>query len=191
MGSILQLIGGIIGLLANIPLFVGIYQDKIRQSFATYLLWGILDLITSVTIILQHGNYWLSVFYAFGALSIASLLMIKRQITWTWFETLVSALVSICVIVWYFEGERFALIASITSLLIASIPQIIQTLINPSLTPTGIYLVFSLASLLSFLGGKTFSLEEKLYPGTGLIMCLLIAFLSTRKSSLKIKTSIP
>ncbi len=177
----LQLIGGIISLLATIPLFIGIYRDKIRQSFITYLLWGFLDIITAITIILQHGNYWLPIGYSLSSIIVACLLMVKKQITWGWIEMITTLLVIICLLVWWKMGDRAALIASVISLGIASVPQIIETYKNPSATPTGIYSLFLIADTLSLLSGKEWNVEQLLYSASAFFLCSLLIILSIRR----------
>lgn len=182
MNGILTVLAGIIGILVDIPLCRGIWKDQIRQNFVTYFLWGLLDAIVFVTILLQGGNIWLPLGYTIGSLIVAVFLLIKKQFSWTWVETLVVVLIAICLFIWWKEGARAATIASVAALGIASVPQIVETWKDPDATPTKIFFVFTLAGLLSFIGGASWTIEDKLYPGTAFILSLSIALISTRKT---------
>lgn len=180
--EVLIISAGVIGIVVDIPLCLGIWKNQIRQNFVTYFLWGLLDTIVFVTIFLQGGNIWLPLGYAIGSLIVATFLLIKKQFSWTWVETLVVVLIIICLFIWWKEGARAATIASVAALGIASIPQIVETWKDPDGTPTNIYLVFTLAGLLSFIGGASWTIEDKLYPGAAFILSLLIALMSTRET---------
>jgi hypothetical protein len=177
----LQLIGGILGLLIHIPLLHGIWSEKVKQSFATYGLWSILDLIAAYSIYSQNGNFWLPLLYGIGAGLASISLLFKKSFSWGWIEWLVLTLVFLCILIQYQSGSFYSMIASVASLSIASIPQIIDTYKNPKNTPTIIYSIFCLANLLSLLGANSFKLEQILYASSALILCSIITILSMRK----------
>ncbi|HAE36402.1 MAG: hypothetical protein UR85_C0001G0003 [Candidatus Nomurabacteria bacterium GW2011_GWF2_35_66] len=178
----LSLIGGVIGLLVDIPLVIGILKGKIIQNYVTYFLWGVLDVIIFATIIFQNGkNFWLSLFYAVGSFTVAIFLVFKGQTKWTRIESMVIFLIIICMIIWWQIGSKAANIAAVVALGIASIPQILDTIKNPNFTPTGIYLIYSFAAFLSFVGGENWNVKDKLYPGGALVLSILITILSMRK----------
>lgn len=179
----LQLIGGLIGFLIHIPLLIGIWKGSVKQSFASYGLWSLLDFIAAYAIYHQGGNFWLSFLFAIGA-GLASLsLLAKKCFTWGNTESVVLGLVIVCVYIQYTAGEFYAMIASVGSLTLASIPQTINTYRKPEETPTFVYVVFTIASLLSLLGAKNFALEQILYPASASLMCITIMVLSMRKAA--------
>lgn len=178
----LSFFGALIGLLAYGPLVTGIIQNRIQQNFATWTLWATLDAIAAGSTILQHGNFWLPLGYTVGASSITLLLIFKKRATWTKFETFISVLVVICLIVWWYAGNIGGIIASSAALLIASIPQIIDTAKTPSLTPRVAYMIFTASSVLSLLGGTSWSVEERLYSAGALFTNTVILALSFRKT---------
>src|SRR5690349_19179125 len=100
----LQLIAGIIGFCAYVPLTIGILKETTRQSFAAFLLWGLLDTIAMIGAVLQQGNYWLAASNVAGTFFIAGLLLYKRQFEWSVTETITCFLVVACLIVWYMAG---------------------------------------------------------------------------------------
>ncbi len=179
----LQLVGGVIGFLIHIPLLIGIWKGSIKQSFASYGLWSVLDFIAAYAIYRQGGNFWLSFLFAVGA-GLASLsLVIKKCFRWGYMEWTVLGLVIICIYIQYTSGEFYAMIASVCSLTLASIPQIIDTYRKPEETPTYVYVVFTIASLFSLVGAKSFALEQILYPASASSMCITIMVLSMRRTA--------
>jgi len=178
----LQLIAGVVGILIHIPLLIGVWSGKIHQSFTSYALWSALDFIAAYSIYLQGGNFWLPFLYAIGAGSTSISLLIKKYFSWSKVDSIVVILVIICVVIQYQIGPFSAMIASVLSLTIASVPQAIDTYKNPKNTPTLIYVVFSLASLISLLGAKSFALEQTLYATSALVCCVTITLFSLRKN---------
>jgi hypothetical protein len=189
--SYLQLIGAIVGLIAFIPLIADISKDKnneTNQNFATWILWAILDGIAAVTTIFQSGNFWLPLGYSFGGFAITILLIYRKRISWTKFESLIAVLVTICLSIWWYVGDKAGTLASTLAVMIASIPQLIDIAKNPSSTPRLVYFLFGLGGFLSFIGGKSWTIEERLYPANVIIVCFTALWLSTRKTE-KIQTS--
>jgi hypothetical protein len=195
----LKTISGIIGLTANILLLACIYRNKTTQNFTSWMLWAVINIITAVTTFLQKGNYWLPTGYALGAIMITIFLLSKRQIIWTKTGTITTILVVICLIVWWQMGNfvifhktnnlfiwwqmgnKAAIIISVIAMLIASVPQAIDTFKNSSLSLAIIYFIFGMADFLSFLGGSSWSIEEKLYSGSELFVSLFLIVFSIRK----------
>src|SRR5690349_643335 len=101
----LQLIAGIMGFCAYIPLTIGILRNTARQSFAAFFLWGLLDSIAMISTMLVHGNFWLAASNVVGAFSIAALLLLKRQYEWSRTETVTCCMVAMCLVVWYNGGH--------------------------------------------------------------------------------------
>lgn len=179
--SVFQIIAGIIGIIAYIPLIIGLVKNKIEQSFAAFLLWGMLDTIATITTILERGNYWLPLANAIGASTIAIILAIKRQLSWTWIESMTTVLVVVCLLVWYTIGETAGIVSSSLAVVIASIPQMVATYKTPQTTPTGPYVIFLAANILSLLAGKSWTIEERFYAGCSVFLCAVIVLLSLRR----------
>lgn len=180
----LQPAGGIIGLVAYTVLIVALFKTSTKQSFAAFLLWAMLDIIATITTIIEGGNYWLALSNAIGSSVITIILIFKKQVSWTWIETMTAGLVVACLIVWYTTGERAGIIASSLAVVIASIPQMVETFKKPANTPTSSYAIFLLANIVSLLGGRSWTIEERFYPACSIFLCLLIVVLSLRKKNL-------
>ena len=191
MNDYLQQIAGIVGISGYIILFVGILKTKIKQNFAAFMLWAMLDIIATITAILEEGNYWLPFANAVGSTVITILLAVKKQVSWSWIEIMTAVLVLICLITWFVGGEKAGLIASSLAVVIASVPQMVDTYKKPWSTPTGTYIVFLTAAVLSFIAGKSWTIDQRFYPGCGVFLCLVIVLFSLRKThkSVSLKTS--
>ena len=171
----------LMALLLYYPLIFGIIRGEIKQSVASWIFWLLLDAIALVSIILQKGNYLLLVSNcACGTLVILSLVY-KRLFRWTRFETFVLILVLVCLFVWSLSGSRWATIASTMAVCISGGPQIRDSWRTPDWTTGLIYTGYMLASSLSFLGGKSWTVEERFYPGMMALLSLVIASASFRK----------
>jgi hypothetical protein len=177
----LQLVAGIVGFCAYLPLIAGIIRDTARQSFAAFFLWALLDSIATITTFLQGGNYWLPFSNVVGSSTIAALLVIKRQVAWSWIESMTAVLVMICLCIWYTAGEVPGIVASSLAVVIASIPQMAETYRHPQTTPVGAYVIFLAANILSFLAGRAWSIEERFYAGCSIFLCVVIVLLALRK----------
>jgi hypothetical protein len=177
----LQVLAGILGIIAYLPLINGILKSKIEQSFAAFMLWGLLDTIATITTILEGGNFWLPLSNAVGANIMAILLVVKKQVSWSWIETMTSMLVVICLIVWFTAGETAGIIASSLAVVIASIPQMVDTFKSPGATPTGPYVMFLIANIVSFIGGKEWTVAERFYPACSIFLCVVIVLFSLKK----------
>lgn len=181
MQDFLRPFAGIIGIVAYLLLIGGIMKSNVRQSFVAFLLWAMLDTIATITTIINDGNYWLPLSNALGSAIVAILLALKKQVSWSWIETTTAILVIICLNVWYFTGAEEGIIASSLAMVIASIPQILDTYKNPAETPTLVYCIFLAANILSFIAGKEWTIEERFYPGCAVFLCAVIVLLSLKK----------
>ncbi|MEI9920857.1 MAG: hypothetical protein WDO14_18995 [Bacteroidota bacterium] len=179
----LALIGGVVGLVAFLLLIINLLRSNIEQSFAAFLLWALLDTIATVTTIIEGGNYWLALSNAIGSFLITVILISKRQVLWTWVESMTTVLVIICLLVWYTLGERAGIIASSLANLIAGIPQMVDTYKKPSGTPSLPYAVFFVGNVISLMAGKAWTIEERFYQGTSIILTVIILAFSLKKQS--------
>lgn len=177
----LQPLSGAIGILAYVLLIIALLRTKTEQSFAAFLLWALLDGIATVTTILEHGNYWLALSNAMGCVVITILLIYKKQVSWSWIESMTALLVVVCLVVWYVAGEQAGILASGLAVAIASVPQMVDTYKKPDVTPLGVYLVFLAANIVALIGGKAWTIEERFYACCGIFLCSVIVVFSVRK----------
>ena len=191
--NILVWSGSLLALITYFPLWYQIKVGKTEQNRLTWGLWAALDIIATLTIVIQKGNFLLPVAYVIG--SIVTVYFISRtgkKATWTWFETMVTVLVIICMIIWCLVNSRAATIASSSALLIAGIPQLVDAWKRPQEMPFLVYASYVIANGLSTAGGKNWSIEERFYPATATILCFLfIVVIFVRKYWLKQRDSWP
>jgi len=179
--ELLSPIGGIIGLAGFVMLIVALLRSGTEQSFAAFFLWALLDSIATATTIIQHGNYWLPLANAIGSATITLILVRKKQVSWTWVESMTAFLVVVCLVIWYTSGERAGIVASSLAVVIASIPQMVDTFKKPEATPSLVYSVFLISNILSVMGGKEWTIEERFYQCCGVFLCTVITAFSFRK----------
>lgn len=178
---ILPPLAGAIGIVAYAVLITGLLKTNIQQSFAAYMLWSMLDSIATITTFLEGGNYWLPLSNTVGSFAVTILLIKKKQVSWSWVETGTAALVTICLLIWYAAGEQAGIISSSVAVVIASVPQMVDTYKKPSATPTKAYMIFLIANIVSLIAGKSWSMEERLYAACSVFLCLVIVMFSLRK----------
>lgn len=179
----LQPLSGAIGILAYLLLIVALLRANTEQSFAAFLLWALLDGIATITIILEHGNYWLALANAIGSSIITLLLIYKKQVSWSWIESMTALLVLVCLVIWYTAGEQAGIIASSLAVVMASIPQMVDTYRKPEATPRGVYLVFLTANTLALIAGNAWTIEERFYAGCSIFLCGVIVVCSFRSKA--------
>ncbi|MDB5266265.1 MAG: hypothetical protein JWN89_80 [Parcubacteria group bacterium] len=138
-------------------------RKSLPLSMATFLLWGILDAINAISTYRKDGAWLLPVMYSIGGLLICRELWLKRLIKWTWFESLITGLVLVCLIGWAYSGDRTAIILSGVSVFLAGLPQCMDSLEMPAEQPLGLYAGFFAANGLAMMGGTEWSVEQMLY----------------------------
>ena len=174
--------GSILALLTYFPLWKQIRSGEAKQDVRTWELWCTLDASVAATIIVQGGNFFLPVVYTIGGLiSVFLIWKFGNKATWTWFETIISSLSIVSMVIWYLSGSKVATIASTTAMLIAGIPQLIDAWKKPQDMPILAYSSYFIANCLSTAGGKSWVIEERFYPASAAIFCFLIAALALRK----------
>lgn len=190
MGIMFAWAGGILAFLLYIPLIRGILKGEVKQSFATWTLWVLLDAIALVSTILEKGNFLLLVSYVIGGTLVTATLIHKKQFKWTWFEWLTLALVIVCLVVWKVSGSKTAIVASTLAVFIAGVPQIVESWQKPDKQTALIYFGYIIANSLSLMAGKSWTIEERFYPAVCVILCTLIGIASLhRKTTLDRKGS--
>lgn len=171
----------ITGTLPYIILIVGVLKNKIKQSFATWLLWFILDSIIVIGAIAQDGNYLLYSVFGTGTILTAISLLYKKQFSWGKVDTFIAFLVVLCILVLLFGGAYVSIIATTVALNIAGIPQLIATNKDPKSTSTKAYSLFAVSSLISVISAEAWTVEDRLPATSSFVFCLVVVLLSLRK----------
>ena len=74
-----------------------------------------------------------------------------------------------------------ATISSTLAVVIAGLPQIKDSWKKPDRPTSFIYLGYTVVNTLFFFGGKTWSIEERFYPGCMIGLCLVITLVAFRE----------
>jgi len=179
--NIYLFISTVIALVCYLPLCIQIYKGTSEQNLATWILWGLLDVVISVSVILQDGNYLLPVAYTVGNFITVAFIVRTKKVSWTWFETSISTLVVVCIVVWVLVGSRGATIASTVAMTLAGFPQMVETWRKPKSSPSLIYCGYFTANVFSLIGAKAWTVEDRLYPFYAVLFCAIIVLIGTRR----------
>jgi hypothetical protein len=164
--QVLRIAGGLSALLLFIPMIAVILRDNgAGQSCATWLLWGALDAIVTVSVVEQHGNFLLPLGFTIGDTALVALLVTKRHFRWSSFETIILVLVIGCIIGWEMSGPRVATITATLGICVAGVPGLVALWKQPQRTVGNIWLAYVAANLMAFFGGRTMTVEERFAPG--------------------------
>jgi hypothetical protein len=161
----LKIAGGLLALLLFIPMIARIVKYGAEgQSGASWLLWGALDAILTVSLFKRAGNYQLPLGFTIGDFALVALLLAKGKFIWSRFDSGILGLVIGCVIAWKLGGAKTAAIASTVGVCIAGIPGLIEMWKNPQRKVGTVWAGYILANGLSFFGGTAMTVEERFAP---------------------------
>lgn len=179
--EILKIGGGVLALLLFIPMIAGILKTGAQgQSFATWLLWGALDTMLTISIIQQRGNFLLPLGFAIGDVLVVIVLVAKRRFTWGRFETAILILVIGCVAAWKLGGPRIATIAATIGICVAGVPGLVALWKQPQRNVGSVWAGYVLANGLSFFGGTAMTVQEWFAPGM-FVLCSLSMYAASRR----------
>jgi len=178
--SILKIAGGALALLLFIPLIRVLLKEGAQgQSCATWFLWALLDTILTISVIDQHGNFYLPLGFAIGDVSLVILLLAKGKFRWGFFETVILLMVIACLVGWKLAGPKIATISATLGICVAGIPGLVEMLKHPQRAIGNIWAWYIVANLLGFFGGSAMTIEERFAPGV-FALCALIMFAASR-----------
>ena len=178
--SILKIAGGALALLLFIPLIRVLLKEGAQgQSCATWFLWALLDTILTISVIDQHGNFYLPLGFAIGDVSLVILLLAKGKFRWGFFETVILLMVIACLVGWKLTGPKIATISATLGICVAGIPGLVEMLKHPQRAIGNIWACYVVANLLGFFGGSAMTIEERFAPGV-FALCALIMFAASR-----------
>ncbi len=143
-------------------------------SLTTFGLWSALAWITSFTMLKQKANPAVPMIYGVGATVTTLVLLIKGRYGWSGLDTVIAILVILCILLWLTNGPRWALILSVAAAVIAALPFIVMTWKSPANSPIIPNSGFLLANTLALISAKAWTLEDRLYAGVNVMVCLLL-----------------
>ena len=168
-----------------IPMIARILTDGAQgQSGASWLLWGALDAVLTISLIQRNGNFLLPLGFTIGDIALVVVLVAKGKFVWSRFDSGILGLVIGCVIAWKVGGARTAAIASTLGVCIAGIPGLLAMWKEPQRKVGTVWGGYIIANGLSFFGGTAMTVEERFAPGMFAMfsLALFLASLRTRGS---------
>lgn len=179
---VLKISAGALALLMYVPLIISAWRSNgAGQSFAMWALWAVLDTTITISLILQRGNFWLTAGFAIGSIVLTLLLLAKGRFAWGRFETVILLLVLGCLAVWKFSGPRTATVATTVAIFIAGLPGLIALWRNPQPAIARIWIGYTVANAMAFLGGSAWSIEERFAPGVFAVQTLALVYAGYRE----------
>jgi len=180
--NIYQKMAVILGLSLFLPLAWQIVTGKVTQNLATFLLWGAQDAILASALYTQNGNWQLAAAYMCGSVLIIMCILKSRVFEWTDFETYMSVLVLSCLVMWKINGPSWATVMTSLGMFFGGLSQVKDSWKDPSKSPLKTYVGYTIANILSVIGGKSWAIEERFYPMCCTILCAMIVVASLRKT---------
>ena len=173
MRSMYMVLGCAITTITYVFLCYLLRKGQVIQNFTSWILWAILDIILAAAVIHQNGNWPFIATYVLGCITVASTVYKTSIIQWTWYENLITGLVILCMVVWAISGAWTATIAGTFAVVVAGIPQLKDVWKKPKENSIFIYLGFLAGNIFSTAAGKDWSVEERFYPASMVLFCLL------------------
>jgi len=173
-------VSAIAAMLGYVVIIVQLLSTDIRASFATFALYFILGVISLISLVLQKGNYKLLLGIVAGSGATTVLLIFRGSFAWTTLDTVISALVLVCLIVWKIQGARAAVIASTIAICLAGVPTAVQFWQHPQAAAAPPWILWFTASMLSFFARKSWKLEEWFFQAMTAIAAAVMVILSIR-----------
>jgi hypothetical protein len=175
--------GSALALLLYAPTLWYIWTNKLKQSFATWILWVALDAIAFFSIHAQSGENTLVLkCYILGGSMVWSSLLIKKQFKWTRVEWLTLGLVVICLEIWVLLGAQATTVASTVAVCVAAWPQYRETYHGEQDKISGfIFAGYTVVNLCFFLAGETWAVKDWLYGGMVTPLCGAISWAAYKR----------
>ena len=152
----------------------GLRTGDTEQNLATWSSYALLDIVAGISLYVQGGNWYLLLVYIIGSTLVSCYNFGSAQFKIGKTEIVCFILVVVSIIMWYRSGPWYATIISVVGVLIATYPQIEDTIMMPVRPPIEVYLGFGVVNLLNTLGGKAWTVEERLYPAACVGMNLVL-----------------
>jgi len=159
-------------------LFAGIIKKggDNSQRALTWLMYCLLDsiLMFSVLKTTQKDGDGFAILFGSSICSFVMFIILacQKKSKWGWLETTVAGLVFICIVVWIVKGPYESVRIGIISEIIVGTYLIIETVNSPRCNYYNIvgYLLFLLASIISVINAKDYSLPEYGYAFSEIVI---------------------
>lgn len=156
-------------------------KGDIEQNLATWLSWVLLDVVAGLSLYVQGGNWPLLVAYVVGGITIVLCIVKSAKFDWGNVEKICFALVIICIVLWKLFGPQYATVVSTIGVAIAFLPQAKDVFLRPEKNPVEIFTGFTVVNALATVAGKSWTIEERLYPAVCTSLCIVLVVLCFKK----------
>jgi hypothetical protein len=75
-----------------------------------------------------------------------------------------------------------ATVLSTTGVFLGGLPQVRDSFMDPEKSPMMLFVGFTVANILSTMGGSSWTVEERLYPAAASVLCILVVLASLRQT---------
>lgn len=177
----LLVLAGILPAIAYVRICYGIVRGQIRMNIATWMIWAIVNTITTSSIIASGFTYpWMNLAFTVGSFMV--LLLSLRGGSWKWGHTeTVCALAAVAAMTfWFFMGPTMALLLGVMAMAAGGIPQLIDTYHSPENQAELDWILFEIGSLLSLVGAPLWEPAYVLYPLVGALLNGLMVWFIVR-----------
>lgn len=161
------IIAGVVGLLGFLPYMITTIQKKNKPNRASWWIWGILGIITGISYYYSGATttIWVPLCYAICQI-ITALLSIKYgEGGWNRLDKfcLVGAGISL-LLWWFFNSPLIALLFTLLIDLLAAIPTVIKSYINPEQESCFSWTIFLIANTLNLIALENWTISLAAYP---------------------------
>jgi hypothetical protein len=177
----LSLAGGLLFAATTIAFAVTLLMRDIPQNIASWTTWTVLDiLVVASTVAAGNKRPWLQICMTVAD-SLIVFIIIKKGI-WHWdaVETISTCGATLALYFWWKFGPKSAVVATTIAVVIAGIPTVHDAWLKPALASWWMWAGTSVACLLSTVGAKAWTIEDRLFPIVCLIFNLIMFILVIR-----------
>lgn len=154
-----------------------------KKSFASFLMWGVLNAIIAFSLYVQAGNWMPVVLYAVTSFLTSICICIKFGMAWRSEDTWIACIALTCMVTRFYVDARYVTIMTTAAVMLVGISQLQDISRNPDLQKSWPWIGFGAAHFCSILAGKEWSVPERLYPTACLLFSLLLILQVHKKSN--------
>ncbi len=143
--------------------------EKQGASFASFMIWGVLNVMSATSIWSQGGNYSLVALYAITSFITGACIVRVRGVHWTHDDTQIAVIAVACMAYCFYGTAYDVTIVSTVATSFACLPQLRDIQKNPNQQKCWPWIGFGLSHLFSLLAGTEWSIPQRFYPACCLV----------------------
>lgn len=180
------------GLGTSVLLWIVILKSGKKQgsSFASFMIWGVLNSMLATSIWLQGGNYSLVALYALTSFITGVCIVWVQGVRWTPDDTVIAVIAILCMVSCFGRTAYYVTIVSTIATLLGCLPQFRDIRKNPDHQKYWPWIGFGLSHICSIAAGTEWSIPQRFYPtcclvSTAILIQQIILVQSKRSLSYK------